>query len=138
MRVVVTGGAGFIGADLVRALLTRPEVDQVRVVDDPSTGGTASPAGTDAVLYEGSVLEPALLDEAFGGADAVVHLAAPPSVPRSAEDPPTSHHANAADTLEVLEAARRAGGLHVAAASSSSVHGANHELPEHERCGPRR
>ncbi|MEV7781315.1 NAD-dependent epimerase/dehydratase family protein [Kitasatospora sp. NPDC088351] len=132
MRVVVTGGAGFIGANLVRALLTRPEVVQVRVVDDLSTGNKATLAGLDATLYEGSILEPALLDEAFAGADAVVHLAALPSVPRSVADPLASHHANATGTLEVLEAARRAGGLYVAAASSSSVYGANRELPKRE------
>ncbi|AUY48675.1 NAD-dependent epimerase/dehydratase family protein [Streptomyces sp. CB01881] len=132
MRVVVTGGAGFIGANLVRTLLARPEVDQVRVVDDLSTGSKANLAGTGAVLLEGSILEPALLDEAFTGADAVVHLAALPSVPRSVADPLASHHANATGTLEVLEAARRAGGPYVAAASSSSVYGANRELPKRE------
>ncbi|MFJ3793688.1 NAD-dependent epimerase/dehydratase family protein [Kitasatospora sp. NPDC090091] len=132
MRVVVTGGAGFIGANLVRALLARPEVDQVRVVDNFSTGSKANLAGVDAVLHEGSILDPALLDEAFAGADAVVHLAALPSVPRSVADPLASHHANATGTLEVLQAARRAGGLYVAAASSSSVYGANRELPKRE------
>ncbi|WP_406087544.1 NAD-dependent epimerase/dehydratase family protein [Kitasatospora purpeofusca] len=132
MRVVVTGGAGFIGANLVRALLARPEVDQVRVVDNLSTGQKANLEGTGAVLHEGTVLDPELLDEAFAGADAVVHLAALPSVPRSVADPLASHHANATGTLEVLEAARRAGGLYVAAASSSSVYGANRELPKRE------
>ncbi len=132
MRVVVTGGAGFIGANLVRALLARPEVDQVRVVDNFSTGRKANLVGTGAVLHEGTILDPALLDEAFAGADAVVHLAALPSVPRSVADPLASHHANATGTLEVLEAARRAGGLYVAAASSSSVYGANRELPKRE------
>ncbi|MFJ4097020.1 NAD-dependent epimerase/dehydratase family protein [Kitasatospora sp. NPDC089913] len=132
MRVVVTGGAGFIGANLVRALLARPEVDEVRVVDNLSTGQKANLAGTGAVLHEGTILDPELLDEAFAGADAVVHLAALPSVPRSVADPLASHHANATGTLEVLEAARRAGGLYVAAASSSSVYGANRELPKRE------
>ncbi|MFB8242273.1 NAD-dependent epimerase/dehydratase family protein [Kitasatospora purpeofusca] len=132
MRVVVTGGAGFIGANLVRALLARPEVDQVRVVDNLSTGQKANLADTGAVLHEGTILDPELLDEAFTGADAVVHLAALPSVPRSVADPLASHHANATGTLEVLEAARRAGGLYVAAASSSSVYGANRELPKRE------
>ncbi|MED7950087.1 NAD-dependent epimerase/dehydratase family protein [Streptomyces sp. BE303] len=132
MRVVVTGGAGFIGANLVRALLDRPEVSQVRVVDDLSTGHKGNLAGTGAVLFEGTVLDRALLDEALAGADAVVHLAALPSVPRSVADPLASHHANATGTLEVLEAARRAGGPYVAAASSSSVYGANRELPKRE------
>lgn len=132
MRVVVTGGAGFIGANLARALLARPEVEQVRVVDDLSTGDKANLDGLDVVFHQGTILDRALLDEAFDGADAVVHLAALPSVPRSVADPLASHHANATGTLEVLEAARRAGGLYVAAASSSSVYGANRELPKRE------
>lgn len=132
MRVVVTGGAGFIGANLVRELTARPEVAEVRVVDDLSTGSKANLTGTDAVLFEGSVLDPALLDAAFTGADAIVHLAALPSVPRSVKAPLASHHANATGTLEVLEAARRAGGPYVVAASSSSVYGANRELPKRE------
>jgi UDP-glucose 4-epimerase len=65
------------------------------------------------------------------GADAVVHLAARPSVPRSLKDPVASHEVNATGTLYVLEAARRAG-AHVIAASSSSVYGANPALPKHE------
>ncbi|GAA4992559.1 NAD-dependent epimerase/dehydratase family protein [Kitasatospora paranensis] len=132
MRVVVTGGAGFIGANLARALLARPEVEQVRVVDDLSTGDKANLDGLGVVFHQGTILDRALLDEAFAGADAVVHLAALPSVPRSVADPLASHHANATGTLEVLEAARRAGGLYVAAASSSSVYGANRELPKRE------
>ncbi|AXI76642.1 NAD-dependent epimerase/dehydratase family protein [Peterkaempfera bronchialis] len=132
MRVVITGGAGFIGANLARTLLEQPEVEQVRVVDDLSTGSKANLAGLDVAFHEGSILDPALLDEVFAGADAVVHLAALPSVPRSVADPVASHHANATGTLEVLQAARRAGGLYVAAASSSSVYGANRELPKRE------
>lgn len=132
MRVVITGGAGFIGANLVRTLLERPEVEQVRVVDDLSTGTKANLAGFDVSLHEGTLLAPGLLDEAFAGAHAVVHLAALPSVPRSLKDPLASHHANATGTLEVLQAARRAGDLHVVAASSSSVYGANAELPKRE------
>ena len=61
-----------------------------------------------------------------------MHLAALPSVPRSVLDPVASHHANATGTLEVLQAARRAGDLHVVVASSSSVYGANRELPKRE------
>ncbi|MEV4614646.1 NAD-dependent epimerase/dehydratase family protein [Kitasatospora sp. NPDC049258] len=132
MRVVVTGGAGFIGANLARALLARPEVAEVRVVDNFVTGRKANLEGVDVALFEGTILDRDLLDTAFAGADAVVHLAALPSVPRSVADPLASHHANATGTLEVLEAARRAGGLYVAAASSSSVYGANRELPKRE------
>ena len=132
MKIVVTGGAGFIGANLVRSLGGADFVDDVAVVDDLSTGSRDNLAGVDSVLHEGSVLDPDLLDAAFRDASAVVHLAALPSVPRSVADPLASHHANATGTLEVLQAARRAGDVHVVVASSSSVYGANRQLPKVE------
>ncbi|MER7908191.1 NAD-dependent epimerase/dehydratase family protein [Streptomyces sp. NPDC096068] len=132
MKIVITGGAGFIGSNLVRALTERPGISRLRVVDNLSTGDKANLAGLDVEFFEGDVQDAALLDRAFRGADAVVHLAALPSVPRSLRDPLASHHANATGTLQVLEAARRAGGPHVIAASSSSVYGANPHLPKHE------
>lgn len=134
MRVVVTGGAGFIGANLVRRLLD--EGHEVVVVDDLSTGRLAN---LDAVAgrierHEASVLDAAVLDAALAGAAAVVHLAARPSVPRSIDDPVATHRANVDGTLAVLEAARRAGpdAPHLVVASSSSVYGANPALPKHE------
>ncbi|MGW3302080.1 NAD-dependent epimerase/dehydratase family protein [Streptomyces rubiginosohelvolus] len=132
MQIVITGGAGFIGGNLVRALTEQPQVTRLRVVDNLSTGNKANLAGLDVDFFEGDVQDAALLDRAFHGADAVVHLAALPSVPRSLQDPLASHHANATGTLQVLEAARRAGGPHVIAASSSSVYGFNPHLPKHE------
>ncbi|MFF9195901.1 NAD-dependent epimerase/dehydratase family protein [Streptomyces sp. NPDC014779] len=132
MKIVITGGAGFIGSNLVRALTEQPQVARLRVVDNLSTGDKANLAGLDVEFSEGDVQDAVLLDRAFRGADAVVHLAALPSVPRSLRDPLASHHANATGTLQVLEAARRAGGPHVIAASSSSVYGANPHLPKHE------
>ncbi len=133
MRVVVTGGAGFIGANLVRILAARPEVGDIVVVDDLSTGDKENLAGSDALFVEGSVLDPALLDQAFARADAIVHLAALVSVPRSLADPAATHLVNATGTLQVLEAARRSGGPLVVVASSSSVYGAQPVLPKHER-----
>lgn len=130
MRVVVTGGAGFIGANLARVMLE--QAMDVVIVDDLSTGSHSNLADVDALFLEGSVLDPALLDEALAGADAVVHLAALPSVPRSIADPVASHHTNATGTLQVLEAVRRAGGPYVLVASSSSVYGANPATPKHE------
>ncbi|MPZ93400.1 MAG: NAD-dependent epimerase/dehydratase family protein [Propionibacteriales bacterium] len=130
MRVVVTGGAGFIGANLARVMVDLGL--EVVVVDDLSTGSRANLDGVDARFLEGSVLEPDLLDEALTDADAVVHLAALPSVPRSVADPLASHHANATGTLQVLEAVRRAGGPYLVVASSSSVYGANPTMPKHE------
>ncbi|MCF2529767.1 NAD-dependent epimerase/dehydratase family protein [Yinghuangia soli] len=132
MKVVVTGGAGFIGSNLARTLLARPEIDEVAVVDDLSTGSLDNLAGVEVAFHHGTFLDEELMDKACAGAGAVVHLGALPSVPRSIEFPLASHHANATGTLMVLEAARRAGGAHVIAASSSSVYGKNPVLPKRE------
>jgi UDP-glucose 4-epimerase len=139
MKIVVTGGAGFIGANLCRHLLATAgpgRQPEVVVVDDLSTGQAANLEGVDAQLVEGSILDAGLLDEVVFGADAVVHLAARPSVPRSLEDPVASHEANATGTVRVLEAARRHPSCHVIVASSSSVYGANPDLPKREDMAP--
>jgi UDP-glucose 4-epimerase len=130
MSVLVTGGAGFIGANLCRRLAQDGKT--VVALDDLSTGNRANLRGVAVTLVEGSILDPAALDEAMDGATAVVHLAARPSVPRSIADPMASHLANATGTVEVLEAARRHGNPHVIVASSSSVYGANPTLPKRE------
>src|SRR3712207_1270679 len=138
MRVTVTGGAGFIGANLVRTLLASGVAESVTVLDDLSTGSKKNLQGVEgASLRVGSILDDDALDEAFAGVDAVVHLAARPSVTRSLEDPMASHRVNATGTLQVLEAARRAGNLYTVLASSSSVYGANPALPKHEVLTPR-
>lgn len=136
MRVVVTGGAGFIGANLVAALLDRPEITEVRVVDDFSSGHKANLAGLAATVHEGSILEPELLDAAFAGADAVVHLAALPSVPRSVADPTASHRVNATGTLHVLEAARRAAGSTWWRPPPPRSAGPGPSCPSARACGP--
>ncbi len=136
-RVVVTGGAGFIGANLCRALGAAPEIEQVVVIDDFSTGRADNLAGIGGIeVVEGSILDSGLLDAVLVGADAVVHLAARASVPRSLEDPIATHEVNATGTLRVLEAARLAGGPRVIVASSSSVYGANQVLPAREDLAP--
>ena len=137
MKVVVTGGAGFIGANLCRHLSNDPSVDEVVVFDDLSTGFRSNLDGIEARLVEGTILDTVGLESVIDGADSVVHLAARPSVPRSIADPVPSHDANATGTLNVLEAARRSGGAHVVVASSSSVYGSNPELPKHEDLAPR-
>jgi UDP-glucose 4-epimerase len=129
VRVVVTGGAGFIGANLCRALAA--DGCSVVALDDLSTGFASNLDGVAAELVEGSILDDAVLRKVVDGCDAVVHLAARPSVPRSLLDPVASHEVNATGTLRVLEAAR-AVGAHVVVASSSSVYGANPTLPKTE------
>ncbi len=137
MKVVVTGGAGFIGSHVVRACLEAPEISEVVVVDDLSTGTLDNLVDLPARLVRGTVLDPALLDEAFEGARTIVHLAAVPSVPRSLHDPFRSHHANATGTLTVLDAGRRHGVQQVVVASSSSVYGDNVAMPKHEALRPK-
>lgn len=131
MRLLVTGGAGFIGSNLVRTALG--ESWEVTVLDNLSTGYRANLTDLDVRFVEGSLLDSAAVSEALDGADAVVHLAALGSVPRSLADPLASHAANATGTLNLLEEVRRAGIGHVVGASSSSVYGANPALPKGER-----
>ena len=132
MRVLVTGGAGFIGTNLCGRLLAEPTVTAVRVLDDCSTGSAANLAGLDVDLVEGSILDEALVGRLAAEADAVVHLAARGSVPRSVAEPVATHAVNATGTLTVLEAVRHAGGPHLVVASSSSVYGATPTLPKSE------
>lgn len=134
MKILVTGGAGFIGSNLVRRLLA-DEVARVAVIDDYSTGSPENLTGLDVEMFEGSILDLSLLERAAADAHAIVHLAARPSVPRSIKDPRASHEANATGTLNILEAARTVG-AHVSVASSSSVYGANPTLPKHEDLRP--
>ena len=131
MHVLVTGGAGFIGTNLCQRLLLEPHVSRISVIDDLATS-TGDNVPSDVRFIEGSILNVDLLEDAARGVDAIVHLAALGSVPRSISDPLASHHANATGTLRVLEAARGANNAHVVLASSSSVYGANDAIPKHE------
>lgn len=134
MKILVTGGAGFIGANLIRRL-SDDGVDHIVVMDDLSTGSSANLEGLDVEFHYGSILEPDLLARASRDVSSIVHLAARPSVPRSIADPLASHATNATGTLQVLEAAR-AVNAHVVLASSSSVYGKNPVLPKHEGLRP--
>ena len=101
MRVLITGGAGFIGSNLARAALA--EGHEVVVLDDLSTGYAANLAGLDVRFYQGSVNDSDTLEAVLQDVDAVVHLAARGSVPRSMLDPVATHHANATGTLSLRE-----------------------------------
>jgi UDP-glucose 4-epimerase len=136
VRVVVTGGAGFIGANLCRALADVGWVDEVVALDDLSSGAAENLRGLPGTLVEGSILNASTLDTAFRGADTVIHLAARSTVARSIADPVASHEVNATGTVRILEAVRRHGISHVVIASSSSVYGANPVLPKHEDLAP--
>lgn len=129
----VTGAAGFIGSHVCAALAPHAEIVGL---DDLSTGSRDNLATVPVDLIEGSILDRAALDRATRDVDAIVHLAARPSVPRSLLEPEATHEANATGTVRVLEAARRAGNAHTIVASSSSVYGANPVLPKHEGLVP--
>lgn len=129
MRILVTGGAGFIGSNLVRRLLDCN--DSVAVIDDLSTGFETNIADLDIDFFRGSILDESILREAADGAEAIVHLAALGSVPRSVANPYATHAANATGTLMVCQAARSVG-AYLTAASSSSVYGSVPDLPRTE------
>lgn len=132
LKVLVTGGAGFIGSNLVAYFAREDPNMELRVIDDLSTGRIENLSGLDVDFNEGSILNYDLLRELMRGVDAVIHLAAIGSVPRSISAPRPSHDANATGTLNVLEAARENGIPHVVVASSSSVYGSNKALPKSE------
>ena len=100
----MTGGAGFVGATLVRQLVAAGQ--RVRVFDDYSTGDPAHLAGVDAELVEGDIRDADALDAALAGIDAVVHLAAAGSVIMSITDPAANFDVNVLGTFQVLDAAR--------------------------------
>jgi nucleoside-diphosphate-sugar epimerase len=131
--VLVTGGGGFIGSNTIEALL-RCGKYEVRVLDNFSTGHrhNLEHLAEDVHLVEGDVRDMETVEEAVSGVNAILHLAALPSVPRSVKAPITSNDVNAGGTLKLLSAAHRAGVQRVVLASSSSVYGANATLPKRE------
>jgi UDP-glucose 4-epimerase len=132
VRVLVTGGAGFIGSHLVRACLDAGE--SVRVFDDFCTGKRENLAALarDVEIIEASVVDAAALERAARGCEVVYHQAAIASVPRSVEDPAGTHAVNATGTVNALEAARRAGVRRFVFASSTAVYGDDERLPKRE------
>ena len=136
MQALVTGGGGFIGSNVVRALLARG--DDVRVLDNFSTGSRANLAGLegDVQLVEGDLRSYERVHAAVRGAEVVFHQGALPSVPRSVQDPLTTTAVNVEGTLNVLLAARDEGVRRIVNASSSSVYGNTGTLPRVETQAP--
>ncbi|MGI8727020.1 MAG: SDR family oxidoreductase [Solirubrobacterales bacterium] len=131
-KALVTGGAGFIGSNLVERLLA--DGTDVRVLDNFATGSRENLAAIegDVDVVEGDIQSYERVSTAVRGCEVVYHQAALPSVPRSIQDPLTSNSANVIGTLNVLLAARDAGVRRVVFASSSSVYGSNAQLPKQE------
>ncbi|MEQ9459672.1 MAG: NAD-dependent epimerase/dehydratase family protein [Phycisphaeraceae bacterium] len=135
-RILITGGAGFIGSHLVDSILAAG--GSVTVLDDLSTGDRAN-LRTSSERYrfvEGSILDDKVLADAAASCDAVAHLAALGSVPQSVAEPLRYHRVNEHGTLCVLEAARAAGLRRVLLASSAAIYGNSPELPKHEGMPP--
>jgi UDP-glucose 4-epimerase len=132
MKVLVTGGAGFIGSHLAVGLMERGA--SVRILDNFATGRRSNLGvlGDEAEVVEGDIQSYERVNRAVDGCEVVFHQAALPSVPRSIQDPLTSNATNVIGTLNVLLAARDHGVRRVVLASSSSVYGANPSLPKTE------
>ena len=132
MKFLVTGGAGFIGSNIVEELLKHGY--SVRVIDNFATGKRENLKDfeKDIELIEGDIRSYHTVNHAMKGIDIVLHQAALPSIPRSINDPITSNEVNVMGTLNILDAAKNAGVRRIIYASSSSIYGDDPELPKHE------
>jgi UDP-glucose 4-epimerase len=136
MKYLVTGGAGFIGSNLVVELLKRKHT--VRVLDNFATGRRENihPFMSQIELIEGDFRSYHIVREAVDGMEFILHQGALPSVPRSVKDPITSNQVNVEGTLNILDAAVDAGVKRVVFASSSSIYGDSEVLPKQEDMVP--
>ena len=134
MRYLVTGGAGFIGSNIVDELVRRNQ--DVVVLDDFSTGKEKNLESVreKIELHTGSITNLEVVQKAMGGADLVIHLAARTSVPRSVKDPIECNRINIDGTLNVLVAARDAQVRRVVYAASSAAYGETPSLPKVRPC----
>ena len=137
-KVLVTGGAGFIGSNLTEALLKQGHF--VRVLDNFSTGKRENLIFNEAYssleIIEGDICDLTVCQRVMKNIEYLFHQAALPSVQRSVEDPLTSHSVNVEGTLNILLTARDAGVKRLIYASSSSIYGDSPTLPKHEEMPP--
>ncbi len=136
MKCLVTGGAGFIGSNLIKALLDRG--DEVSVLDNFSTGKRENlgPFQNRVNVIEGDLRSYHIVLEAARGVEVIFHQGALPSVPRSINDPITTNQVSVEGTLNILDAAKDTGVRRVVYASSSSIYGQNARLPKREDMTP--
>ncbi len=130
MKVLVTGGAGFIGSHLVEALVERG--DEVRVLDNLSSGRRRNLADLPVAFIRGDIRDYETVRRAVDGCEWVFHQAALVSVPRSIEEPKLNHDVNVTGAFHLFEAARQAGVKRVVYASSAAVYGDTPSLPARE------
>jgi UDP-glucose 4-epimerase len=121
-KILITGGAGFIGSSLTKRLIGQGH--SVTILDDFSTGLSSNIADLGVEVFEGSITSPSLVEKAAHNAEAIIHLAARGSVPRSLRNPRATFAVNVEGTLNICEAAR-AKSVPLIFSSSSSVYGAN-------------
>jgi len=130
MKILVTGGAGFIGSHLTRRLLSLGK--EVVVLDNFSSGKHENIAGLPVRVIDGDIRDKASVAQAVQNVDTVFHQAALCSVARSMEDPALTMEVNVTGTMNVLDASRKAGVRRVVMASSSSVYGDSDVFPKRE------
>src|SRR5688572_6271859 len=136
MKILVTGGAGFIGSNLAEQLLRKESVSLVRVLDNLATGSkdniTELIGNSKFEFIEGDIRDYQTCLEACDGIDAISHQAALGSVPRSINDPLTSNEVNITGTLNIFTAAKEKGIRRIVYAASSSTYGDHPGLPKME------
>src|SRR5581483_10905497 len=136
-NIVITGGAGFIGSALARAVLAASP-HRIAIIDNLLTGsmGNIAEIGDRVDFHHADIREYGAIEPLIHGADVVYHLAAIPSVPRSIDDPVPSHEVNIDGTFNVFRAAREGGVRRVVYAASSSAYGDTEVLPKTETMAP--
>lgn len=134
MKILVTGGAGFIGSHIVE--LFQDQAEEIRVLDNLRSGFLHNIAPFKHTFIEGSIMDKAILRKAMEGVDYVFHLAAMISVPESMSAPEECVQLNTIGTLNVLDAAAKAGARKLVLSTSAAIYGDNPVVPKREEMAP--